>query len=555
MSWTLYRYILRELLKLLIPITLTLVGLLSFVVSIKPMSEGLLGGMSLIKFQFYTMPTMLGLALPFAAALATTLVFLRMAADNEVVACASSGMSYASVLLPVAVLGLALTMGLFLMSNMVLPRFYRLAAQTVEADMMSMLVSQLKSNRPFDRFGDVVLYADDAAQQDPPPMPDSPRQPEKLIKLTGVAMARLDQRGGMRSDLTARQANVLLFRGESGRSWVTIGLDDVMYHDPQRGQLAFARNYDVPLMRVPSPFHDSPQFFSWSQLSRIGREPELYEPVRRLKIKLADAIVTARLRQKLRSALGPGRDQHRLTLHGAREGDRYAFDAAAIRAEDDAIYLEGREQQPAEVTYRSPDRAGWRIEAATVVLHVEPPKGGHRPSVRAELREARIFDPRLETATERPLVNVSAMRWPEPLTEPGFREMGTLTMLDEVAGRPRYDNAEAVRSASGTLVDALLQLEREIKAQLHQRAASAISCLLLILAGAALSMQLRHQMPLVVYFWVFLPAIATLIMINTGENMASGARFPPYVGLSVVWFGNVILAVVAGWAYCRLARN
>ena len=94
MPWTLYWYILRDLLKLLALATAVLVLVISAAVAIKPLSDGLLGPVALVKFILYTMPTTLQFALPFGAAFASTIVFNRMAADNEIVACSASGMSY-----------------------------------------------------------------------------------------------------------------------------------------------------------------------------------------------------------------------------------------------------------------------------------------------------------------------------------------------------------------------------------------------------------------------------------------------------------------------------
>ena len=59
MPLTLYWYILRDLLKLLITSTLVLVIVMSFGFAIKPISDGLLGPWQLVKVIGYTMPGML----------------------------------------------------------------------------------------------------------------------------------------------------------------------------------------------------------------------------------------------------------------------------------------------------------------------------------------------------------------------------------------------------------------------------------------------------------------------------------------------------------------
>ncbi len=73
--------------------------------------------------------------------------------------------------------------------------------------------------------------------------------------------------------------------------------------------------------------------------------------------------------------------------------------------------------------------------------------------------------------------------------------------------------------------------------------------------GSVLSMHQRDKMPLVVFLWSFLLAVANLLLIHMGENMASGTGYPIAMGLGVLWIGNVVVAVSIAWVYCRLARN
>ena len=555
MSWTLYWYILREMLKLLVLATTVLVVLISVVAAVKPMSEGLLSGDSLLKFIGYTIPTMLIYALPFAGALASTLVFLRMASDNEVLACSACGLSYRAVLLPVVLLGLVLMMGLFFLSNFVLPHMFLSASRTVEADIMTRLVAQLNQNRPFDHFGGVILYADGAEQRPAPYIEGSSRQPNDLIQLHGVAVARPDREGVLRRDVTAERANVLLYRGEAAESWVTMRLLNVMYHDPYRGELAFTESYDVPPLRIPNPFLGRPKYYSWPRLRQVTRNPDTHQPVREQRRELAAALATAQLRQQLQATLGPGTDAHRLTLLGPRQDERYIFQAPAMAVEADSVLLLGEAGESATVTYQASHRADRRMEAQRVVLAVVPPETGIEPTVSATLRAVRIYDPRLPGEfTERAELPLPPLRWTQALTGRLMEGNYAWGLLRE-ADQPRYDGAEMVGARADRLHRTLVSLGRSIVSRLHERAASAVACLLLALLGAVMSMKLRQQMPLVVYFWSFLLAILTLLLVNIGENIASSRGFPIYLGLALLWSGNLILATVIGWLYCQLERN
>lgn len=565
MPWTLYRYILADLLKLLVLVAVVMVGLISFVAAIKPMSEGLLSAASLLKFIGFTSPTMLGFALPFAGAFASTLVFLRMASDNEIVACMASGMSYLSVLLPVAVLGLAMTMGMFLLSNFVLPSFYRAAEETVEADLMTMLVAQLNSNQPFTRFPGAVLYADSAERRPVSSVEvadDTGGERERphlidVIQLRGVVLAQMNEQGRMRSDVTAPTAQVRVFRDQTNRSWAMITLPEVLYYNPVRGELGYARRPDTWPLELPSPFQDRPKFFSWPELRRVDRDPERFRPVRRLKRELAEAIATQQLHHRLQGALGPGHDRadHHLTLLGPREGERFTFTAPSMRREREATVLASASGEPATVVYRAPGRPDRRMEAARLVMRVEPPRAGHEPTVQTELEDVRIYDPRLPVSpVERSALTLPRMRWSEPLLTSELLGM-ELSAMRELAQEAHYDGAASVQRALRQLEEELLELGRAIVARLHFRAAVATACLMALLLGAVLSMHLRGKLPLVVCFWSFLSAIMTLILISVGENMVSDEDFTPYVGLGVLWSGNVAMAVGAAWVYCLLARN
>ena len=117
------------------------------------------------------------------------------------------------------------------------------------------------------------------------------------------------------------------------------------------------------------------------------------------------------------------------------------------------------------------------------------------------------------------------------------------------AAEPTFAGSTAVAQKTSDLRGSVARLKRSILAERNQRAASAVSCALLILLGAVLSIHLRGQAPLTVYFWSFLLAIVTLIVISTGVNVAGGTKSPLGVGLAVVWSGNALLVTVIAVLY------
>ncbi len=557
MPWTLYRYILWDLLKLLVMTASVLVTVISFAAAIKPLSEGLLGAGSLTKFVAYTSPTMLMFALPFAGAFASTIVFLRLAADNEITAMSASGISYVSILMPVIVLGLVLTTGLFLASNLLIPRFYRAAAQTVERDLMTILVSTLNQNRPYILEGDeYVVYADRAIERAPTPEEleaiaavEPTTAPDQLILLQGVAVGQMQEDGELRSDTTAKQASIWLFRDDV-RSWIRMILTDLVVYDTERGLLR-QELLELGPITVPSFFRDSPEFLSLAQLRSLRRAPERFGQIGALKADLADAIAAAKLQASLLERLLEGGSP--VVLTAGRE--QYALSAPGVRVQDPYLHLEPRGRQLVQVQAFVDGEPSRRYEPETVRLAVERSRGARQPTVAAELFNVKVFGREgRELSTQQVRLSLPRLSWPENLLETETDRMNAFELL-EAAADSRYARSPIVLQAGLRLWSEIQRLSLKIAAQLHQRAASAVACSLLLLLGAVLSIQLRGQIPLAVYFWSFALAIITIIIIHTGTNLAGSTDFSLGGGLAVLWSGNVLLAVVVGVVYCRMART
>jgi lipopolysaccharide export LptBFGC system permease protein LptF len=118
-----------------------------------------------------------------------------------------------------------------------------------------------------------------------------------------------------------------------------------------------------------------------------------------------------------------------------------------------------------------------------------------------------------------------------------------------------YGKSRNVDNAGKDLDRNILKLGRKIISQLHERAASALTCLMLLVFGAVLAMHLKGHMPLVVFFWSFMLAIVSIIIINTGQNLASSTKVTVSAGLTVLWAGNAGMALAILIVYRRLARN
>lgn len=551
MPWTIYRYILKDLLKLLATATTVLVLVISFAGTIRPLSEGLLSPAAVIKYLAFLAPTMLGFTVPFAGAFAATLVFTRMVSDNELTACRASGMSYLALLLPVVFLGLVLTLSLFYLSNWVVPSFYLRTAAMLEQDLTQVLVRQVRQGRPV-TLGDFVLYADAADESQPPPhIPDSPIQPTKLIRLRGVAAGQADHTGRLRTDSTAQRADLLIYHLDN-ESWVSLSLMNVMYHDAAKGHLFFVEKWLVPGIRLPNPFRDNPRFLSWPQLRKLAQEPHRFDRVRKQELSLAQSVAQVTLLNEMNLALQRHDNTGVLVLQTGQPDSEYHLTAPLTQLDPDALILQSQTPTPVRLSYIQQGRVSRRVEAQQAVITIEPAQP--EPWVVIELHDAQIFDIKLQgqIAQRAALPKIRSL-YPKPVLAP----LNNLPydQLLALTDRPPLAHAQAVQQAGLDLHREIERLFRKAKAQLHERAALAVAAFLILIFSAVLSIKIHGSMPLVIYFWGFLPAIVVTILTHSGENLATDPDSNPAGGLLILWAGDALLALAIALTYWRLSRN
>ncbi|MBB6431070.1 LptF/LptG family permease [Algisphaera agarilytica] len=553
MPWTLYKYILRELIKLLALTTVVLVIVMSFAAAVQPMSDGKLSASLLVKFVMFIAPTVLGFALPFAGAFATTLVFIRMASDNEILACSASGISYMRVLAPVVALGLVLTGGMMYLSNYVVPSFHRMAERTLQSNVISALVTQLNQQQAFQFPGeDIVVYADSAVEFAPLPTPDSVLPMTQLVQLKGIVVGETDGDGRILQDTTASNAVLHIYgSSETEDSWGVFELEDAVRNSPATGVMMSSGFFKIGPVKLESPFGDDPAFLSAKDLRKYEREPERSSQIRTRIQGLASAMAT----ESLRKAFVVVKD--RAVLHGALDGDRYVLSVPSVEEDGEMLRLSSQIDRPIRVEYFSngliegtPSRS---YEADSALVRVRTNALTLEPSIDIVLNDVQVSAVGGGPAIGNPTVRFRQLTWPEFLPA-DLKERRAAELLAE-AGGEEYGASKSVGYAVNLLEKSLIILRRNIVGQRHERAASAVSCSLLLLLGSVLSIRLNGQSPLVVYFWSFLLAIVTLIIINSGLNLAAGSKGSLVVGMSVVWSGNALLLVVLVLSYLKMSRN
>jgi lipopolysaccharide export LptBFGC system permease protein LptF len=114
---------------------------MSFGGLLKPMMQYGLNGSQMAKMVLYLLPAMQTYSLPIAALFATTIVYGRLSADNELTACRAGGISHMNMLVPAVVLALVLSITSLLCLCFVVPRF-TLKVEKVAFDSLADMVKK-----------------------------------------------------------------------------------------------------------------------------------------------------------------------------------------------------------------------------------------------------------------------------------------------------------------------------------------------------------------------------------------------------------------------------
>ncbi len=555
---TLYRYILTETIRILAVSSVALVLVMAFATAIKPLTEGMLGADTLFKFVLFMSPSMLQYALPFAAAMGATLVYIRMSQDNEILACQASGLSGRRLAAPMFFLGMVLMVLLLVLSGSVAPALYRKAMQTARGDIVNALVRKLNQGQAFvDEKSGVVLYANAASAEDADPVIRGNLQAETVLQLTGVAVGRLDKKTGhLESDMTASAATAVLYRDvDTGDALVSMRLENPqLAQEPADGKEHHMRASAVDRIsfELPNPVGDKVEFLSLGQLAELLRHPARFDDVRQSAAKLSQAAGTERFRRSVKASLSKG-----VPLRGPLGNETYTLSAPVSREKTGNLLLLSAAGK-AKVVVEHRDGAGatllrrWEAESGEMTFDLDRETG--EPVAELKLGTVRVMDPRDGQVVTGKLEHVfDALVWPEPLLV-NPTSIGVDQWLKTTESQAAKEPDSALAGARAELLHEKQVLHQRLISQFHIRLAAALVCLLLPILGAAMSLWRRGSLPLVVFFWCFLVAIVSIILINIGGNMAKTTPERFYMGVGLTWLPIVFQAGLLGWIFNRLQK-
>jgi hypothetical protein len=599
---TLFWYIFKDLLRIFFMASGALAGIMSFGGLLRPLTHQGLEIAQVFKLINYFMPAMTTYSLPIAALFATTVVYGRLSADNEMTACRAGGLSHLTIALPAFVMGIIVAILSLCFLCFIVPAYTLKVEQTLYSNIAKLIAGKIQTGHEI-RFGPVTIFS----QQAYLPPEETLQAGQQVVVLSSPTIEtidrpyRFDRAYHVPKDFyTASQATIYVEqrgKGEergTGKVYLTVKLENGMKF-PRRFSGAVTGGVDTteygPL-EIDSPIKEDTKFMDVWRLKRLYHKPEQGAKVKRILTEMVtrdqQAAYAYYVAQKL--------DAEGKMVWQFGGGESYV-----LSRETGAPYTIPRAE---EVVIPSPPpvglACGWATAQASSNLFTAavglPPIPALPVGTDAESHPVK-FQRLLSGQVMSTFLAREAHLGVHPGAEPGTMRMG-LELLGTVertsAGefgrrnliQPPFTvpmTQEIERIGHRTVGDyvarhsdpadrqrigrQVLELSNDILAESNSRVSFAISCLVLVMVGCALGMMFRSGNFLSAFAVSFVPALVTITLIVAGQRIAGNvpddlkadvtkwSNPPLQLGLSLIWAGNSMNFLLAAVLLGRLQKK
>ena len=526
--WILQRYIFRELRNTLLLTAAALTGLLSLGGGVLNMVKlGEVTPDQFVRLMLLVIPVAVALTLPTAALFSAAATYGRLSADNEFVACRSSGINLHILLLPTIVLSLLAASVTFAFSNYAIPQMIHHLNDFIGADITSVVRQRLQHPRGITLAGKYRIFADHCVVD-----------PENVDRITlrGVAFVEVDGEEWVRYG-TAREIALGLDRKTRRVFGSMFGLS---LFDRRAGRFLDFEEQPFHPTQLPSAMPMRIKFLTLGKLLHYLSHPGEWGPV-------------SESMDRLRLAAGR-RHVYEVLLEQWRRDRQFTVGDSNLR-----YTLRSSE------AFRIPRQGG--IELANVTI--EEVRQARRRSFTADratleleggdtLADAGI---KIELRTDRGGGTGRSPRWSRDTLGPVAIPQSILASVSVPSNQQLlHPPSNGVSSGDPVAKERLEALDtweetvRRIVATIHERAALSASALVLVFLGAALGIVFRGAHVLTAFGISFIPALVVILAIVTGRQMAHNAGTHG-IGLLVMWSGILAVTALDAWIVVRVLRR
>lgn len=572
MGKTLTWYVFWNLLKVFGLASAVIAGIMSFGGLLKPLMDNGLNLGQVTKMLGYAMPAMTTYSYPIAALFACTVVYGRLAADNEVTAVRAAGISLGPLGLgfPALVLGIGVSLVSLIALSYVVPAASLGMERTVVSNLGQLVVNRITQQHQIQlqQTGSqpLTIYARSAALEEP----DPERPNEQVVTLEGVSIVTFDK------SVTDKRAAVPeeFYLAKTARAYIRQSDDPDDESKPVQllatmesglkfprqlvGRTESAMQGGIQTTRfgpfpLQSPMRENTKFMPIDKLQDLRLHPE---KSRRMQGSLQELVQSDQQTTYLQSLAGQLTGGIGMLNFTTVTGDRYTLVPGPVtpRVERNRLVLESGAGQPESVR----------------LIQV---RGGNLPSYEWVVREARV---RVYPDNETGQLPVSVELQDATLNVNGFqsavdsREVQfTVPMPDEIkaiAGRTVKEyiqRPDLPASSYKLLYRNLLKQENSVVSEMHSRISFALSCVVLTMVGYGLGVMFKSGNYLNAFAVSVVPAILSIVLVVTGQHVCENvpgdmnpATFvnPLNLGLTIIWTGNALVLLLAVVLLTRLRR-
>ena len=546
MVFTLHRYIFRELMKVFIPSAAALTVMLSLGSILRPVQEYGVGPQQVVHLMAYFLPITLTFVLPMAALFASTLVYGRLASDNELDACKAGGISLLTLVYPGLVLAIIVAIANLILSFHVMPVFVGRAEKSIKADAKQILFRniQRRSYYKIPPDGRYRIYADLANP--------------KNNTLAGVIVTKV-KGDKIEKIITAEKASVNFDPHERFNE-----VQIIAYNTYQMGledEAPFSAEW-IPLTMPFAPMMgDNIRFKKIDEMKKIRLDLMRFDPIAQLARDTYAQFTTDLLAKDIREKLYIQSTENEPERENPPVHNLYKLHSGSKFVEFTAKQCYIRDKEQVELfgevfvnEYDAYSKAILRtMQCTKASIHLEGDK--FAPTLTMDLRSPNWQQPDgLQGLAQR--VIIRGLILPQNVTN----QLGSTDILEAVS--PAAIDSALQNETSKILQHLQSKLQREIqktlaeiKAELHSRLVFGTGCVPLIMIGIGLGIILKGGHLLSAFGASSIPAAVLIVCIMSGYQLARNLGAQTLSGIGLMWTGIVLLLVLAAVIYRNLLRH
>lgn len=530
MPLTLQRYIFREMGKTFLLAAVALTATMSLGGSVlKMVGVGELTPGQLLKLLVLIVPVSAALTLPIAALFSAAATYGRLAADNEFVACRSSGINLHVLFLPALILSVFSAGATFAFWNYMVPGVIEHLDELVAKDAASFIRRRLNQPRGIALGPGFRISADDVLTD--------PEHPERLI-LTDVVFVELQGEEWSRYG-TARRLDVTIDLDASPTT-VAARLVGVSFYDHQARRFVDLAEQTIPPTALPAMLPRQIKYLDLPSLVYYARHLDEWHQVRRvmddLRVHVARRMVNDLVEDEL----------HRRGFVSFEAGDvviTVRSDHRPARIPRDG----GIEIVEATIEERRGERL---VRGAASRAVIEVARGETVEDCAVEIV---AYDVRL-TRDDQSVSRSKETFGPAPLPRVVLDRVGRATpdeLLQPIATRGDRDPILEKQAAARR---ERIRIRYDIIGTINERTAFSVSVLALVILAAALGIIFRGAHTIVAFGISFVPSVFVIVTIIMGKQMAQNVETHT-LGLAILWGGIVLVSALDLWTlWCVLRR-